>query len=76
MRNLVVDDTIAHMKEEMDVLVNDGYEEGNDGSLAAATSAATATLNQQYGGQNGKGNAKDMMTYLCRRGSYLRCCIS
>ena len=72
MRNLVVDDTIAHMKEEMDVLINEGYEEGNGGSRAAATYAATAAVKQQYGGQNGKGNAKDMMTYLCRRGARSR----
>ena len=49
----MVDATMDVMKEEMDVLLLNEQRPGV--SVAAATYAATATLNQQYGGQNGEG---------------------
>ena len=73
MRQIVVDATIAQMKEVMDTHISTRTDTT---SLAQATRAALETLDQQYGGQDGKGNAQDMMTYLRRRGPYLRCCIS
>ena len=73
MRQIVVDATIAQMKEVMDTHISTRTDTT---SLAQATRAALETLDQQYGGQDGKGNAQDMMTYLRRRASYLRCCIS
>ena len=74
----MVDDTMALMKEDMDNQIKTQMEKDtNTASLAQVTHAAQATINQKYGGKDGKGNANDMVNrYLRRRGSYLRCCIS
>ena len=77
MRRIVVAATRAQMEEDMDNHIKTqmkGHEDTT--SLAQVTRMAQATLNQMYGGQDGKGNAKSMMAYLLRSGSYLRCCIS
>jgi hypothetical protein len=66
MRQIVVDATIAQMKEVMDTYISTRTDTT---SLAQATRAALETLDQQHGGQDGKGNAQDMMTYLRRRAS-------
>ena len=68
------------MQEDMDnhIKTQMKYQEDTT-SLAQVTRMAQATFNHAYGGQDGKGDAKDMtppMTYLFRKGSYLRCCIS
>ena len=64
----MVDDTMAHMKEDMDNQIKFQMEKDeNTASLAQITHEAQATINQKYGGQDGKGNAQDMMTYLRRR---------
>ena len=85
MRQIVVDATRAQMQEDMDnhiaTLFNLTNKKASTNkkdttSLAQVTRMAQATLNHAYGGQDGKGTAKDMMTYLSRKGSYLRCCIS
>ena len=76
MRQIVVDATRAQMQEDMDYHIETQMKNQKEASLAQVTRMAKATLNHLYGGQDGKGNANDMVTYLRRRGSYLRCCIS
>ena len=73
MRQIVVDATIAQMEEVMDTYISTRTDTT---SLAQATRAALETLDQQYGGQDGKGDAQNMMTFLSRKGAYIRCCIS
>ena len=76
MRQLVVAATKVQMQEDMDYHIETQMKNQKEASLAQVTRMAQATLNHTYGGQDGQGDAKAMMAYLCRKGSYLRCCIS
>ena len=73
----MVADTRAQMQKDMDNYISTQMEKDtNTSSLAQVTHAAQATLNHAYGGQDGKGDAQNMMTFLSRKGAYIRCCIS